>query len=132
MSPKSYELGPLEMEVMGILSPNHSFSVSDIQVKLKSLNHDLAYTTVMTVLMRLHKKGYLNRTKEGRQYLYEHANTISKLQDSVLTKFRRTLFRNHALKPILAFLDHDDNLSKAELLELKNLVEQKIKKTEKK
>lgn len=129
MSPKSYELGPLEMEVMGVMDHKTLLSVSDIQTKLKSPNHDLAYTTVMTVLVRLYKKGILTRQKNGRQYLYCHASHIAKVRDNILTKFRRTLFRNQAFKPIVAFLDEEDNLSKEELLKLKKIVEQKIKRT---
>jgi len=31
---------------------------------------DLAYTTVMTILVRLHDKGLIERTKVGRAYAY--------------------------------------------------------------
>ena len=31
----------------------------------------LAYTTVMTVMDKLHRKGWLNREREGRAYLYQ-------------------------------------------------------------
>ena len=35
-----------------------------------SLDHDLAYTTVMTILVRLHDKGVLTRHRRGRAYAY--------------------------------------------------------------
>ncbi|GAA2445552.1 BlaI/MecI/CopY family transcriptional regulator [Actinomadura vinacea] len=31
----------------------------------------IAYTTVMTVMDNLHKKGWLRRTRQGRAYIYE-------------------------------------------------------------
>ncbi|MCA9634086.1 MAG: BlaI/MecI/CopY family transcriptional regulator [Myxococcales bacterium] len=31
---------------------------------------DIAYTTVMTTLVRLHEKGLLERNREGRRFLY--------------------------------------------------------------
>jgi predicted transcriptional regulator len=34
------------------------------------LGGDLAYTTVVTILSRLHAKGVLDRRKSGRSYLY--------------------------------------------------------------
>jgi predicted transcriptional regulator len=34
---------------------------------------DLAYTTVMTVMVRLTEKGVLRRAKTGRQFVYEPA-----------------------------------------------------------
>jgi predicted transcriptional regulator len=33
----------------------------------------LAYTTVMTILVRLRDKGYVDRTSSGRQYVYRAA-----------------------------------------------------------
>jgi predicted transcriptional regulator len=36
---------------------------------------DLAYTTVMTVLDRLEKKGVVRRRREGRAWLYETTST---------------------------------------------------------
>ena len=36
----------------------------------QSVAPDLAYTTVMTVLSRLHEKGTLDRTRVGRAYAY--------------------------------------------------------------
>ncbi|NUR99643.1 MAG: BlaI/MecI/CopY family transcriptional regulator [Kribbellaceae bacterium] len=34
-------------------------------------DRDLAYTTVMTVMDNLHRKGWLTREREGRAYRYE-------------------------------------------------------------
>ena len=35
------------------------------------VDRPLAYTTVMTVMDTLHRKGWLTRRREGRAYLYE-------------------------------------------------------------
>lgn len=35
-----------------------------------ALGHDVAYTTVMTVLDRLYKKGIFERQRDGRAYVY--------------------------------------------------------------
>jgi len=126
MSPRSYELGPLEMEVMGLLKEGTAKSVSDIQDGLKKIKKDLAYTTVMTILVRLHKKGYLKRKKSGRQYLYSVAESANRLGESVLSTVGKALFRNQNLKPILALLDDNDDLSEKELRTLKKAVDQKL------
>lgn len=39
------------------------------------LDPDLAYTTVVTVLTRLHKKGLVVRQKHGRAHIYKAAST---------------------------------------------------------
>jgi predicted transcriptional regulator len=73
MSNKLSDIGPLELKVLGVLNTESHISVSDIQLKLKKQGHDLAYTTVMTVLVRLFNKELVVRQKEGRQFLYSPA-----------------------------------------------------------
>src|SRR5262245_60820015 len=73
MSRDDQALGPLEMRVLGLLAGAEPTSVQDIQAALARGGHDLAYTTVMTVLARLHDKGMVVRVKEGRRYLYRPA-----------------------------------------------------------
>jgi predicted transcriptional regulator len=43
---------------------------TDVRGVLASLNGDFAYTTIMTTLDRLYKKGYLDRRKEKRAFVY--------------------------------------------------------------
>ncbi len=43
-------------------------------------HHDVAYTTAMTVLVRLWKKGRLTRTKVGRAYFYSPTETRPEYQ----------------------------------------------------
>ena len=60
-------LGPLEMEVMEILWTRGQSSVRDV---FQDLHRPLAYTTVMTTLARLYKKGILLRQKCERAFFY--------------------------------------------------------------
>jgi len=132
MSPQYHELGPLEMEVVGLLKQGKAMSVGEIQIQLKKTKHNLAYTTVMTVLVRLYKKGHLKRTKVSRQYIYTMAGSASNIGENVLSKVSQALFRNHKIKPILALLDSNDSLTKDELKELRNIVNKKINETKSK
>lgn len=45
------------------------FAVSDVLVQLEK-QREIAYTTVMTTVGRLYDKGLLERTRDGRRYLY--------------------------------------------------------------
>ena len=74
------------MKVMGILDGQAGVSVGDVQKLLKKSGDDLAYTTVMTVLVRLHKKGFLAREKSGRQFLYSLKASKRKVPESLLDK----------------------------------------------
>jgi predicted transcriptional regulator len=63
-------LGPLEMQVMNVAWSVGRCSVRDV---VERLNSKLAYTTVMTTLDRLFKKGLLEREKFERAFLYSPA-----------------------------------------------------------
>ncbi len=60
-------MGPLESEVMEYLWAVGSGIPSEVQA---ALGGDLAYTTVMTILTRLWKKGLLERERTGRAFTY--------------------------------------------------------------
>ncbi|HUL75215.1 MAG TPA: BlaI/MecI/CopY family transcriptional regulator [Vicinamibacterales bacterium] len=60
-------LGPLEWRVLEALwARQDDASVRDLQPDFR----DIAYTTLMTTLDRLHRKGVLARTKQGRAFFY--------------------------------------------------------------
>ncbi len=60
-------LGPLEWRVLEALwQRSDEASVRDLQPEFP----DIAYTTLMTTLDRLHRKGVLERTKQGRAFFY--------------------------------------------------------------
>ena len=61
------QLGPLEKEVIELLWARGRSSVRDV---VHGLQRPLAYTTVMTTLDRMFKKGLLQREKSDRAFLY--------------------------------------------------------------
>jgi predicted transcriptional regulator len=60
-------LGPLESSVMTVLWKTGEANVHEVAQRLE---RPLAYTTVMTTLDRLFKKGLLARRKSDRAFLY--------------------------------------------------------------
>lgn len=72
-------LGELEQRVMDVLwsaeEPKSVRAVLDVLLAEKQL----AYTTVMTVLDRLAKKGIVDRERHGRQWIYRPARDRSAL-----------------------------------------------------
>jgi len=63
----NFVLGPLEIQVMEVVWAHGESSVRDVVDKL---DNRLAYTTVMTTLDRLFKKGLLDRYKSERAFVY--------------------------------------------------------------
>jgi predicted transcriptional regulator len=127
MGKKLLEIGPLEMEVLGVLNTGGEQSVNDIQAALKKAGHDLAYTTVMTVLVRLYNKDLVQRRKESRYFLYSPAKKKESSAIKIFERVKNSLFQTERLKPILSLLDSESDLSREELQELKKAVEEKLK-----
>lgn len=64
---QSLALGPLELSVMEVVWRVGACNVRDV---VQQLDRALAYTTVMTTMDRLYKKGLLDRSKCERAFLY--------------------------------------------------------------
>src|SRR3954453_7283622 len=61
--------GGLEQEVLAVLAvASAPLTPAEVQAEL---GDELAYTTVMTALARLHEKGMVSRERRGRAYAYQ-------------------------------------------------------------
>lgn len=72
--------GHLERDVMEVVWRHGALSVRDVQAQLPRAS---AYTTVMTTLDRLFKKGFVAREREGRAFQYRAAYTREQVQAAV-------------------------------------------------
>jgi predicted transcriptional regulator len=122
----AHELGPLEMEVLGIVEKSGPQGVSFIQAELKRRGSALAYTTVMTVLSRLYEKGALTRVKDGKRFVYSSAQGSGAIKAGMLKRIKAALFQGRGASPVTALLDAED-LSKADLQELRRWVNARLK-----
>jgi len=71
------QLGSLESQLMERTWERGEISVRDLHIEFASL----AYTTVMTTLDRLYKKGMLNRRKVGKAFYYAAALTETEYRE---------------------------------------------------
>jgi predicted transcriptional regulator len=74
------QLGNLESEVMERVWHRGEVSVRELHAEFATR---LAYTTVMTTLDRLYKKGLLQRRKEGKAFMYVAALTEQEYQEQL-------------------------------------------------
>ena len=63
------DLAPLELDCMNTLWPMGEGTVREIRDRLAE-RRPRAYTTIMTILDRLARKGIVERRKAGRAYIY--------------------------------------------------------------
>jgi predicted transcriptional regulator len=109
-------IGPLEWEVLEVLwSRAEAVTVRDIEPQFP----DLAYTTLMTTLGRLHRKGILERVRCGRAFAYRTVVAREALTTRLAgDALGRLIGRDpESLRPLLSFFidvaekQHPDALS---------------------
>jgi predicted transcriptional regulator len=113
-------LGPLEGAVMDRIWKRGPLTVRDV-VDEVGRTRGLAYTTVMTVMVRLHAKGLLVRKREGKTYVYRAAFTREEHRARVSRDLARGLvsqFGDAALVAFSAELDGVDTQHRAALRKL--------------
>jgi predicted transcriptional regulator len=109
----SVELGKLEREVMEFVWSRGEVSVRDFY---EQDSNQLAYTTVMTTLDRLFKKGLLDRRKDGKAFFYVARQTRTEFRQSFMRRLLNTVFQEaDEPRPLLASLvesvsEHDYRL----------------------
>lgn len=81
---------------MSILCREESASVQQVSERLST---NLAYTTVMTTLDRLFKKGLLLRQKQDRAYIYSAAMTSREMEDRRAAGMIRRFFSDSEEHP---------------------------------
>jgi predicted transcriptional regulator len=119
--------GVLERDVLSVLWTNEELAVRDVQARLPRA---VAYTTVMTTLDRLYKKGVLARRQAGRAFIYSAAFTRAQLQAQIAGGVLSGLLqgRDGATAPVLSNFVESVGAQNggAELLrELEEIVRQK-------
>jgi predicted transcriptional regulator len=78
-------------------------TVHDVAAALQPAQ-PLAYTTVMTLLERLVRRGHLSRQKSGRSFTYSPATNPDQLRSAALDDLTRLYFHG-SRDALLAFLD---------------------------
>lgn len=103
-------LGDLERAIMDRLwaidppTPEAAMSVREIHESL-SQERDIAYTTVMTVLDRLTKKGLVTRERDGRAWRYLPQSTSEELTAHLLRDSLDHIDTSDRRAAMLHFLD---------------------------
>ena len=81
----------------------------------------VAYTTVMTMMKILERKGYLNRKQVERAYVYRPAQPKNSVIRVMVRDFVNRVF-NGSAEPLLAHLIEDRHLTADEVEEIRRLI----------
>ncbi len=119
--------GPLEVQVLeAIWRTTHPATVRDLQSSFPGC----AYTTLMTTLDRLHKKGVLLREKVGRAFAYEPRYQRAEIERRLAAKSIERLLSaangRRAIEPLLScFIDAVTDRDRVLLDDLERLLKEK-------
>ena len=123
MRKPSPTLTPQELEIMKVVWSRGHATVRDVYEALLE-ERKIAYTTVMTMMNVLEKKGHLRKKSEGRSFLYRPTRPQQKVVGSMVREFVERVFGGSA-GPLLAHLVEDERLTPEELDALAKRIEEK-------
>ena len=120
MRPTSPTLTPQELELMKIVWQKRQVTVRDVYETLLA-HRKIAYTTVMTMMRVLERKGYVKTTRVERAYVYRPARPERQVLRSMVREFVDRVF-NGSTQPLLVHLVEDRRLSSKQLDEIERLI----------
>ncbi len=111
-----------EMDVMNVLWKLGSGTVSEV---LEGLSDQLAYTTVLTILRTLERKGHVRHEAEGRAHRYLPLVEKEEAQESAIRRMTRKLFGDSP-ELVMAHLLNEKGLTEKQLRRLRALVDERL------
>ena len=117
------QLGSLQTAVMDAIWASGEATVQHV---LEQIDRDPppAYTTVLTVMQKLTKAGWLVARKEGRAHVYRAARSRDQEDRSALQSFVHQVFSGDAMLALQRLIN-DTDLDPRELDELQALIQAK-------
>ena len=115
-------LGEQELSVFRFIHDRAPISARDV-TDIFARTHGLSRSTILTVIERLRKKGFLTRKRLEGVYLYEPRVP----QAEVLQRLVRTFVENTlggSVSPVMLYLANNRQISDPELAELQKLVDE--------
>lgn len=118
-------LSDAQFEIMQLIWTRSEATVSDIWEDLKK-NRKIARNTVLTVMDRLEKRGWLTKKRIGNSYLYKPLVEQKKTLRQVVGRMVETAFSGAADQMVIALLD-GRGLSDEEAKRIQKLIDQNRK-----
>ncbi len=120
MARKEQKVGRAELEILHFVQDHHPVSVREVADHFAEARGHVR-TTILNVMERLRKKGFVTRKKSGGVFQYQPRVGKAELLRTLVGDFvEKTL--GGSLSPFVAYLSRDAKLSEQELDELKQVV----------
>ena len=105
-----------ELEIMKIVWTRESATVRDVYEALRE-RRQIAYTTVMTMMRILERKGHLKVRKSDRAFVYRPARPRQRVVGEMVREFVDRVFGG-AAEPLVQHLVRDQHLTEDDLREI--------------
>ena len=102
------------------------FAVADVHRELER-ERDIAYTTVMTTVSRLHEKGLLGRQREGKRYVYRPSMSREEFTQSMARELLGSLSGLGHEQALSLLVDQVAESDEEELRKLEALIRKRKK-----
>jgi predicted transcriptional regulator len=117
----------LELEILKILWQESPLAVGEIRDRLAGAGRDNAHTSVITMLNIMVDKGFLEKRKQGRGFFYWPVVTLQETTGKMLNDLVERAFEGSARQLMLSLLEQQDGIDEAELIELRQLINRKVR-----
>jgi BlaI family penicillinase repressor len=108
---------------MKVVWSRGSVTVRDVYEELLT-KRKVAYTTVMTMLGVLETKGHLKKSAGEKAYVYQPVRPKQEVIGGMVTDFVSRVF-NGSAKPLLLHLVESEQVSPAEIEEIRRMLKKK-------
>ena len=115
-----------ELEILKVLWKSSPRTVRDIRDDLAKSGRNSAHTSVITILNIMVEKGYLDKKKDGKSYLFWPIVAEATISQKMLGDVVARVFDGSARSLMLNLIDGEE-IEEAELLELRKLINQKVR-----
>ena len=116
-------LGELQRAVMEVVWRLGEASVHDVLLRL-GRKRPLAYTTVLTVMQKLEKAGWLGHRQEGNRYVYGPTRDRDEAGAGSVQQFLNRVFDGDAVALFQHLIRHSD-LTEEDLRELRRMIKER-------
>lgn len=114
----------LELEILKLLWLESPQVVEDVRAALAESGRDLTYSSVITVMNIMVRKGYLERAKQGRAFEYRPIVMEEDINRGMLNDIVDRVFDGSAAAVMLTLLESSD-VDESELSAIKRLIQRK-------
>ena len=122
---KSIQPSDFELQILGVLWNRGEATARQVLEALPD-NKPRAYTSVLSVMQVMEKKGFLTHRLEGKANIYRAKVTQSRIMGGVMGRLVDLVFGGRRTAVLQTLLE-DKSLSPEELAEMRRVIEEKQK-----